>query len=79
MAVKTITITEDAYEAVKRLKDESESFSELFKRLAGRKLKIKDAVGLWKGKIDVEAYKERVLEIHTKMGKDMEERRVRRR
>lgn len=37
MATKTITVTENAYEAVKSLKASSESFSELFMRIAKRK------------------------------------------
>ncbi|MBI2580290.1 antitoxin VapB family protein [Candidatus Woesearchaeota archaeon] len=37
MATKTITVTENAYEAVKSLKERSESFSELFLRITKRK------------------------------------------
>lgn len=37
MAVKTLTITEGAYERLKRLKREGESFSELFLRLSDEK------------------------------------------
>ncbi len=37
MAVKTITITEDAYNAISRIKEKNESFSELFLRIAKRK------------------------------------------
>ncbi|MBS3125350.1 hypothetical protein J4211_03810 [Candidatus Woesearchaeota archaeon] len=33
MVTKTITITEDAYDAIKRMKRGDESFSELFKRM----------------------------------------------
>ncbi|MBI2144176.1 antitoxin VapB family protein [Candidatus Woesearchaeota archaeon] len=36
MATKTITVTEDAYEALKSLKIASESFSETIRRLAGK-------------------------------------------
>lgn len=37
MATKTITVTEDAYEVLKSLKDTGESFSKTIKRLAGKK------------------------------------------
>lgn len=37
MAVKTITITESAYGALKALKSESESFSEAIERLTKRR------------------------------------------
>lgn len=37
MAVKTITVTEDAYEALKSLKASQESFSETILRVAKRK------------------------------------------
>lgn len=37
MAVKTITVTEDAYQALKSLKSTSESFSETILRVAKRK------------------------------------------
>ena len=37
MATKTITVTEDAYEALKALKDKNESFSETILRVAKRK------------------------------------------
>lgn len=37
MAVKTITVTEDAYEALKSLKGPNESFSKTIMRMAKRK------------------------------------------
>lgn len=37
MAVKTLTITEEAYNQLKLLKENYESFSEFFLRLAGEK------------------------------------------
>lgn len=35
MATKTISITEDAYHRLERLKDEGESFSDVIQRLSG--------------------------------------------
>src|SRR3989338_7011893 len=40
MVVKTVTITEGSYNKLKRLKRESESFSDLFNRLADERLNI---------------------------------------
>ncbi len=40
MAVKTITITEGSYNKLKCLKKESESFSDLFNRIADERLNI---------------------------------------
>ncbi|MBI5391094.1 antitoxin VapB family protein [Candidatus Woesearchaeota archaeon] len=37
MAVKTITVTEDAYAAMKKIKEEHESFSDLFLRVSKRR------------------------------------------
>jgi len=44
MVVKTITVTEDAYESLKALKEKNESFSEAIRRIAKRK-SIWDFVG----------------------------------
>lgn len=46
MTVKTITITEEAYKAIKWLKKEHESFSELFLRIGKKPLTIKDITGI---------------------------------
>ena len=43
--VKTITITEEAYERVKAQKMPDESFSELFTRRFPRQLKLRDIMG----------------------------------
>ena len=45
MAVKTITVTEDAYEALKSLKGENESFTETILRVAKKK-SLWDFVGV---------------------------------
>lgn len=37
MAVKTITVTEDAYEALRAMKEESESFSQTILRVTRRR------------------------------------------
>ena len=63
MVTKTITITEDAYDAIKRMKRGDESFSELFKRMSKAPVKVKDIVGLLKDT----GFKERVLEKHKEL------------
>lgn len=48
MVTKTLTITEDAYELLKRHKGESESFSQVIRKLATRKGDIMQFHGIWK-------------------------------
>lgn len=48
MVTKTLTITEDAYELLKRHKGESESFSKVITKLATRKGDIMQFHGIWK-------------------------------
>ncbi len=75
MVVKTITITEDAYEALKMQKQADESFSEVIKRITGRKLKIRDIIGILNHTPEEhKKLQERMREIREKMGKDVEER-----
>jgi len=45
MAVKTITVTEDAYEALKALKASHESFSATIRRIAGKR-SLKEFAGV---------------------------------
>jgi len=48
MGVKTLTITEEAYELLAREKKGKESFSEVIKRLARERGELKDSFGAWK-------------------------------
>lgn len=48
MVTKTLTITEDAYELLKRHKGESESFSQVIRRLGNQKGDIMRFYGVWK-------------------------------
>jgi len=48
MATKTISITEEAYEALKREKKGRESFTDRILRIAVKSGKISDCFGAWK-------------------------------
>jgi len=75
MVVKTITVTEDAYEAIKRLKRGDESFSELFRRLGDATLTLKDIRGVLKTTPeDVEDLQRRVTEIRKRHGEGLRKR-----
>ena len=75
MVVKTITITEKAYEAIKRLKMGDESFSELFMRLSAKPLRVKDLCGALKHTPEeAEAFRRRVQQIHEDLGKGLQKR-----
>jgi len=72
MAVKTITITEDAYDCIKNLKHENESFSDLFKRLAKERAVASKYFGILKG--DVDDAQRRVLSVREKLTEDIKKR-----
>lgn len=75
MAIKTITITEDAYERIRRLKREGESFSKLFLRLSSEKRSTGRSIyGLLKGE-DTERLLKTSREIRKRADKEMEMRR----
>jgi len=75
MVTKTITVTEDAYESLKRLKYEDESFSNLFKRIGSEKISIGNYFGvLGKSERELKEARKRIKEIRKKVSKDMEKR-----
>ena len=47
LGVKTLTITEEAYELLAREKKGKESFSEVIKRLARERGQLRDSYGTW--------------------------------
>lgn len=49
MSVKTVTLAEDAYEALAALKNEGESFSEVVRRLTGSQVLLSSFAGAWAG------------------------------
>jgi predicted CopG family antitoxin len=52
MAVKTVTLAEDAYAALAALKNEGESFSEVVRRLTGSQVLLSSFAGAWIGAPD---------------------------
>ena len=48
MGTKTISILDEAYEALKREKGSNESFSNVILKLTGRRGRIADSLGKWK-------------------------------
>jgi len=48
MAVKTITVTEEAYAALAGLKQEGESFSDVIRRIAKGSKSLLEFAGAWK-------------------------------
>ncbi|MFH1276677.1 MAG: antitoxin VapB family protein [Candidatus Woesearchaeota archaeon] len=73
MGTKTITITNDAYDSIKGLKSETESFSHLFIRLSKEKSIADKYFGILKG--DVEETKRRFKTMRKEMSTDFEERK----
>ena len=66
--VKTITIMDDAYEALKRLKKKDESFSDIIIRVGKeKKMNLKEWFGVLKGD------EERIKEFHSAIKKIREE------
>jgi predicted CopG family antitoxin len=72
MTVKTITVTEDAYNAMKNMKKTYESFSDLFIRLGSRPIKLRDIVGILKHTPEeAEEFRRRVLGARERLNKDL--------
>ncbi|HLF54633.1 MAG TPA: antitoxin VapB family protein [Candidatus Nanoarchaeia archaeon] len=75
MVVKTITITEDAYKAIKSLKRGEESFSDLFLRVGKKQLTVKDIMGILKHTPEESAeFRRRVREVHKGIDESMKKR-----
>ncbi len=76
MAVKTITVTEDAYRRISSLKRPDESFSELFVRLTSNKASIWKYFGVLSSQEADEAQRT-VREHRQRVTQSMEERYAR--
>ena len=49
MSVKTVTLSEDAYDALAALKNEGESFSDVVRRVTGSQVLLSAYAGAWSG------------------------------
>ncbi len=72
MTTKTITVTEDAYESLKGLKKEGESFSDVMLRIGKKKCTAGDFFGLLTG--DVTEARENLKKWREDFSKDAEKR-----
>jgi len=70
---KNISLTEDVYELLKRMKMGEESFSDTIRRLAGRS-RLSDCAGLWSDVPDEEltALLEGILDLRRRTSESLE-------
>jgi predicted CopG family antitoxin len=69
---KNISLTEDTYELLKRMKMGEESFSDTIRRLAGRR-RLSDCAGLWSDVPEEEmaALVEGILDLRRRTGESL--------
>jgi predicted CopG family antitoxin len=77
MTSKTISVSEDAYELLMKMKLKNESFTETIRRLAKRR-KLTDCAGLWSDVPDaeMEQYLKSMAELRQKASESLERTRV---
>lgn len=75
MATKTLTITEDAYERLHAMKEESESFSEVIRRLTC-KVRLTDFAGILSDE-ETRKVKERIRKMRESSAERMKQVRER--
>lgn len=73
MAAKTIAVDEEAYALLHAQKKPGESFSEVVKRLAGKRRPLTDFVGIWK---DMPEADFRQIDAYIRQGREMDRRRM---
>ena len=75
MAVKTITITESAYNTLKGMKQGDESFSEAIQRIGSGKKSVSDFFGLLKdSETSTEEMQERAREVRKRVSESFRRR-----
>lgn len=70
MATKTITVTEEAYERLREMKREDESFTDALLRITGGEQDIMKGFGAWKDS----GLRDEVAEGRKELAEDFEER-----
>jgi len=73
MVTKTITIMEDAYKILSKMKNKNESFSEVIRRIGGEKKNIMKFAGAWNylKEDEIKSMEKRILSIRKKSTKDL--------
>ena len=75
MVVKTITVTEEAYNSIARLKKTDESFSELFKRVGGVHSTAREIFGIMKLSPEESLkFRKNVISIRKELGEGLDRR-----
>jgi predicted CopG family antitoxin len=69
---KTISLSDEAYELLKSIKRNDESFSDVIKRLVGKKGKLIDVLDLYPELINIREYGEAVVEIRKETDRRLE-------
>ncbi len=72
MVTKTITVTEDAYESLKGLKQEGESFSDVLLRIGEKKCTVDSFFGILSG--NAEEARQNLQKMRESFSKDAEKR-----
>ncbi len=72
--VKTITVTEEAYKNLKRMKLKKESFSDVINRIGSSTGNINSLVGIMKN-MDINETRRKIKEFKREFTEDMEKRR----
>ncbi|MGQ9625216.1 MAG: antitoxin VapB family protein [Candidatus Jordarchaeum sp.] len=69
---KTISLSDEAYKLLKSIKRNDESFSDVIKRLVGKKGKLIEVLDLYPELSDVQGYEEAVSSIRKEIDRRLE-------